>query len=81
MGGAASSWAIEMVEIAKEKRSSCIPLFVSVPIWRAFIESAVEDEIGKIIADDEDSPTVAALFYGGVLIYSLFPQSDQEKRT
>jgi len=64
-----------MIELSGESRKAAIPLFRPVPVWWAFLESAVERGIGSIVADDDRSPGVAVLFYGGLVVYAGDPES------
>jgi hypothetical protein len=59
-----------MVELTGKQRDNMAPLFEGVPVWRAFIGSAIENGFGRIVVDDESDPKVAALFYSGLLIYA-----------
>ena len=59
-----------MISLSGKQRLCCTPLFSAVPIWRAFIESAIEDGHGQIIADDDLNPEAAVLFYGGLVVYA-----------
>lgn len=58
-----------MNALTGKKRLLCQPLFDEVPIWRAFIESAIESGYGEIVADSNTNPQVAVLNYGGLIIY------------
>ena len=55
--------------IEGEKRHSYLDLFRDIPQWKAFIHSAIEDGIGKMVIDNSNSPTMAIIFYGGLVIY------------
>ena len=59
-----------MIALVESQRFHCRSLFDEVPIWRAFIESAIEDGYGHIIADDDAHPEAAVLFYSGLVIYA-----------
>ncbi len=64
-----------MVQLQQANRSAAECLFSEVPVWKAFVRSAVCDGFGHLVADDEHTPTVAVLFYGGIVIYGGDPQS------
>ncbi|TVQ25966.1 MAG: GNAT family N-acetyltransferase [Spirochaetaceae bacterium] len=55
---------------AVDERARTAELFRAVPRWRAFIESALERDIGILSVDDVASPGVAVLFYGGLVVYA-----------
>ena len=58
-----------MYDIMGEARKNCIVLFNNVPRWRAFIQSALEEGYGMVKADHETEPSMAVIFYGGLVIY------------
>ena len=59
-----------MIDATPRAREALVDLFASVPVWKAFIESAVEDGLGEVRADDLEAPSAAVLFYGGLVIYA-----------
>lgn len=63
------------MQLQQANRSVAESLFSEVPVWKAFIRSAVCDGFGQLVVDDEKSPTVAVLFYGGLVIYGGDPRS------
>ncbi len=58
-----------MFEVKKEDRIKLYDLFKEVPVWKAFIDSAILDGYGIVKTDSLSNPAVAVLFYGGIVIY------------
>lgn len=59
-----------MIDVTPGARGALVDLFAPVPVWNAFVQSAVEDGLGEVRADDPDTPSAAVLFYGGLVIYA-----------
>lgn len=59
-----------MIKLDEKQREALMPLFNNITMWKAAYLSAIEDGYGEIYADNSGSPNVAALFYGGLVIYA-----------
>lgn len=68
-----------MVKLDKNQREALMPLFKNITMWKAAYLSAIEDGYGDIYADNSRSPNVAALFYGGLVIYAGDPSCEAAK--
>ena len=66
---------MSIVRLPAVHRRVCRELFAPVPRWRAFIESALEDGIGLMLADNEAEPKAAVLLYGGAVVYAGDPEA------
>lgn len=68
-----------MENIVGKDRRNLQDLFADVPIWKAFIHSAIEDGFGIMKADNKTSPTAAVLFYNGLVIYAGNPDKKNSR--
>ncbi len=59
-----------MIIVSKSERPNLYPLFKDVPMWKAAITSAIEEGYGEIRTNSLSNPSMAVLFYGGLVIYA-----------
>lgn len=59
-----------MIAIHNEQRSKVLTLFSTVPKWKAAYFSAIENGFEEILIDDLNNPSVAVLFFGGLVVYA-----------
>jgi len=59
-----------MEKIDPEKRNRYIPLFTTIPLWRAFIGSVLNDGYGTLHVDDSANPQCAVAEFSGAFIYA-----------